>query len=88
MDFLKIHLFDNFESTDTEQKAYDKLDIFIEKWGDKYPVVKNQLDPNNPNPNINYYFIYIKYNVSYINNKEILICRIVCINVIHICFFR
>lgn len=56
------HLFDNFESTDTIKKAKKKLEKVLEKWQKIYPSIKNQLDPDNPNSNILYYFTYIKYN--------------------------
>lgn len=55
-------LFDNFESTDTLEKAEQKLEKVIEKWEKIYPSMKSQLDPDNPNSNILYYFTYIKYH--------------------------
>ena len=56
------YVFDNFESTDTQDKVNQKLQEFLNKWEKIYPRVKTQLDPQNLNSNINYYFTYVDYH--------------------------
>jgi transposase-like protein len=52
------HIFDNFESTDTEEKALVKVNNFLEKWKEKYPYIKHMFEDGI----INYYFTYIKFS--------------------------
>jgi putative transposase len=40
-------VFDNFESTDTIQKALIKTDLFLKKWDKIYPSFKNQMKAGN-----------------------------------------
>jgi len=49
-------IFNNFEESDTIEKALKKVNLFLEKWKKKYPNFKNYFKE------IEYYFTYIKFN--------------------------
>ena len=51
-------IFDNFNESDTLEKALNKVDKFLEKWKDKYPGFKNNFKKGT----IEYYFTYIKFD--------------------------
>jgi len=51
------HVFDNFDSNATIEKALNKVEQFLEKWKKKYPNLKNHFREGN----IEYYFTYIKF---------------------------
>ena len=55
-------LFANFESLDTLDRAYQKLDQFLDKWVPTYPSLEAQLDPKHSKSQIHYYFTYITYH--------------------------
>jgi len=52
------HIFDNFRESSTEEKAKEKLEIFIDKWKIKYPNIHRFFKEGR----IEYYFTYIKYH--------------------------
>lgn len=51
-------VFDNFDKDATINKAMKKIAIFLEKWKQKYPNLKNYFKEGN----IEYYFTYIKFS--------------------------
>ena len=51
-------IFDNFDKDATIEKALKKIDLFLEKWKEKYPNLKNYFQEGN----IEYYFTYIKFD--------------------------
>lgn len=52
------HIFDNFDRDAKIETALKKVDLFLEKWKQKYPNFKNYLKEGN----IEYYFTYIKFD--------------------------
>lgn len=51
-------LFDNFSDNDTKEKALKKLDLFINKWKEKYPNISKFFKEGK----IEYYFTYINFH--------------------------
>ncbi len=58
VDLKKV--FDNFDRSDTINKALKKKDDFLKKWRIKYPNFKNMFKEGN----VEYYFSYIKFTPS------------------------
>lgn len=52
------YVFDNFNESDTVNKAKNKLESFIAKWKDKYPNIRNFFNDNV----VDYYFTYVNYD--------------------------
>jgi transposase-like protein len=51
------HVFDNFDKSDTLEKAKIKLDSFIDKWKESYPEFARSFKDETTE----YYFTYIKF---------------------------
>lgn len=51
-------VFDNFDKDSTVERAMKKVDLFLAKWGDKYPNFGHMLKQGN----IEYYFTYIQFD--------------------------
>jgi putative transposase len=51
------HIFDNFDTSSTKEKAYEKVDAFIAKWKTKYATIEKHFDRKT----LEYYFTYIDY---------------------------
>ena len=52
------HLFDNFDSNSSKDKAYKKVSEFCDKWKNKYPDIRKYFKKDD----FDYYLTYIKYN--------------------------
>ena len=50
-------VFDNFDKDSTIEKAKQKITVFLDKWGKKYPLIKPMLQHDT----IDYYFTYILF---------------------------
>ena len=49
-------VFNNFEANSSKEEGIKKFKSFVERWQDKYPSFKNQIDDN-----LEYYFTYVDY---------------------------
>lgn len=52
------HVFDNFSSDSTKEKALEKIELFCKKWEDKYADIRRYFNPET----IEYYLTYIDFH--------------------------